>query len=224
MGFTNGYDRNNLVERGIGEVLVVGLTGGIASGKSTVSRYLRELGAEIIDADAIARELVLPQSPAWQEIVNHFGKEILDVDGFLQRKKLGEIIFQSSIERKVLNKILHPRIKEKIAELIKLFRQEDDFPLLIVDAPLLIEAEMTGMVDEVWVVVISTELQLQRLKERDKISSVEAEKRLAAQMPWQEKIKYASRVIDNSGSREETRKKVFALWQQVVGDKSTKTR
>jgi dephospho-CoA kinase len=222
MGFINRYDRNNLAERGLGSVLVVGLTGGIASGKSTVSRYLRELGAEIIDADVLARELVLPQSPAWQEIVAHFGAKILDGDNFLQRKKLGEIIFQSPPERKVLNEILHPRIKEKTAELISLWRERKDPPLLVVDAPLLIEAGMAGLVDEVWVVAVPIELQLQRLKERDKISAAEAQKRLAAQMPLQEKTKYAARVIDNSGTREETREKIFALWQQVTGVKKSK--
>lgn len=216
MAFINRYDRNNLAERGFKEVLVVGLTGGIASGKSTVSRYLRELGAEIIDADVIARELVFPQSPAWQEIVNHFGKEILDADGFLQRKKLGEIIFQSPAEREILNRILHPRIKEKITELIRAFCQREDLSLLIVDAPLLIEAGMVEMVDEVWVVAIPAELQLQRLRERDNLSVSEAQKRLATQMPLQEKIKYASRVIDNSGKIEETRKTVSSLWDQVI--------
>jgi dephospho-CoA kinase len=202
-------------------VLVVGLTGGIASGKSTVSCYLRELGAKIIDADVLARELVLPHSPAWQEIVNHFGAEILTKDGFLQRKKLGEIIFQSPTERKVLNKILHPKIKDKTIELIKLFRQKKDFPLLVIDAPLLIEAEMTEMVDEVWVVAIPEELQLQRLKARDNLSTLEAQKRIATQMSLQEKLKFASRVIDNSGSREETRRKVFILWKQIILNKST---
>ena len=202
-------------------MLVVGLTGGIASGKSTVSCYLRELGAKIIDADVLARELVLPHSPAWQEIVNHFGAEILTQDGFLQRKKLGEIIFQSPTERKVLNKILHPKIKDKTIELIKLFRQKKDFPLLVIDAPLLIEAEMTEMVDEVWVVAIPEELQLQRLKARDNLSTLEAQKRIATQMSLQEKLKFASRVIDNSGSREETRRKVFILWKQIILNKST---
>lgn len=212
----NRYDRNNLAERGLGSVLVVGLTGGIASGKSTVSHYLRELGAEIIDADVLARELVVPQSPAWQEIVKHFGREILDSQGFLQRKKLGEIIFESPLEREALNKILHPKIKEKTAELIRLFGQREDLSLLVIDAALLIETGMVGMVDEVWVVTIPEELQLQRLRERDEISSAEAQKRLMAQMPLPEKIKYATRVIDNSGTLEETRKKILALWKQVV--------
>ncbi|MDD2432949.1 MAG: dephospho-CoA kinase [Clostridia bacterium] len=199
-------------------MLVVGLTGGIASGKSTISRYLRELGAAIIDADVLARELVLPHSPAWQEIVYYFGAEILDSDGFLQRKKLGKLIFQSAAERKVLNQILHPKIKDKTIELIKFYQQKKDIPLVVVVAPLLIEAKMTEMVDEIWLVVISEELQLQRLKQRDNLSTLEAQKRIAAQLPLQEKLKYASRVIDNSGSREETRQKVLALWQQAVED------
>ena len=197
-------------------MLVVGLTGGIASGKSTVSQYLRELGAEIIDADVIAGELVYPQSSAWQEVVNHFGKEIIDENGFLKRKKLGQIIFQSPAEREVLNEILHPKIKQRIAEQIQAFRQQEEVSLIIVDAPLLIESGMTGMVDEVWVVSIPVELQLQRLRERDKLSEAEAQKRLTSQMPLQEKIKYAQRVIDNSGTIINTKKTIDFLWKQVV--------
>jgi dephospho-CoA kinase len=197
-------------------LLVVGLTGGIGSGKSTVSKYLRELGATIIDADVLAKELVLPNSPAWKEIINHFGKDILDENGFLKRKKLGEIIFQFPNERKVLNEILHPRIKEKTEELIKQYCQQEAIPLLVVDAPLLIETGMSDMVDEVWVVVIPEELQLKRLKERDNLSAQDAQKRLEAQMPFAEKLKYAHRVIDNSGGIEETREKIRSLWNKVV--------
>lgn len=197
-------------------MLVVGLTGGIGSGKSTVSKYLRELGATIIDADVLAKELVLPNSPAWKEIRNHFGKDILDENGFLKRKKLGRIIFQFPTERKVLNEILHPRIKEKTEELIKQYCQQEAIPLLVVDAPLLIETGMSDMVDEVWVVVIPEELQLKRLKERDNLSAQDAQKRLEAQMPFAEKLKYAHRVIDNSGGIEETREKIRSLWNKVV--------
>lgn len=197
-------------------MLVVGLTGGIASGKSTVSRFLQELGAEIIDADVIARELVLRQSPAWQEIVKHFGQKVIDEQGFLLRKKLGEIIFHSPAERRILNGILHPRIKQRITDLLMSLRQKKDLPLIVVDAPLLIEAGMVEMVDEVWVVAIPLELQIKRLKERDSLSTVQAEKRLASQMPLQEKIKYADRVIDNSGNIMETQKKIECLWKEVI--------
>jgi len=197
-------------------VLVVGLTGGIASGKSTVSQYLRELGAKIIDADVIARELVYPQSSAWQEIVNHFGREIIDESGFIKRKELGQIIFQSPAEREVLNEILHPKIKQRIAEQIQVCRQKKDLPLIVVDAPLLIETGISGMVDEVWVVAIPLELQLQRLRERDNLSVIDAQKRLASQMPLQEKTMYAKRVIDNSGTINDMKIMVNSLWKQVV--------
>ena len=197
-------------------MLVVGLTGGIASGKSTVSQYLRELGAKIIDADVIARELVYPQSSAWQEIVNHFGREIIDESGFIKRKELGQIIFQSPAEREVLNEILHPKIKQRIAEQIQVCRQKKDLPLIVVDAPLLIETGISGMVDEVWVVAIPLELQLQRLRERDNLSVIDAQKRLASQMPLQEKTMYAKRVIDNSGTINDMKIMVNSLWKQVV--------
>jgi len=197
-------------------VLVVGLTGGIASGKSTVSRYLRDLGAEIIDADVIARELVYPQSSAWQEIADHFGREIVDEQGYLKRKKLGQIIFQSTVERKILNEILHPKIKQRISEQIQVCLQKKEVPLIVVDAPLLIETGISEMIDEVWVVAIPQELQLQRLRERDKLSATDAQKRLASQMPLQEKTRYAQRVIDNSGTVNNTKRIIDTIWKQVV--------
>lgn len=197
-------------------MLVVGLTGGIASGKSTISSFFQKLGAVIIDADILARELVIPHSPAWQEIVQHFGTEILQADGTLQRKKLGDLIFQSSSERKVLNRIMHPRIKEKIREAIRVHRQKEVTTLLIVVAPLLIEAQMTELVDEIWLVVLPENLQLQRLTQRDNLSIEDAYLRMAAQLPLQEKIKYATRVIDNSGPPAETQKRVVTLWQEVT--------
>jgi dephospho-CoA kinase len=198
------------------KLLVIGLTGGIASGKSMVSAYLKELGALIIDADVIARELVYPQSPAWQEIVRHFGRKIVYEDGSLKRKELGELIFRCPEERKRLNEIMHPRIKEKIAEQIELYRSRGKFPLLVVDAPLLIEAGLTGLVDEVWLVDLPEKLQLERLRKRDKLTQEEAQKRIASQLSLAEKKKYARRIIDNSGEITETKEKIRFLWKQVV--------
>jgi len=197
-------------------MLVVGLTGGIASGKSTVSRYLAERGAAIIDADQLSRALVVPGSPALQEIAACFGAEILDSSGALDRKKLAQRIFNSALEREMLNSILHPRIKNKTEELIRVYQNEGKVPLIVVDAPLLLETGMQSLVDEVWVVAVPEDIQVERLMERDGISRPEAEARLNSQMPLQEKIRRADRVIDNSGSVEETVKNLDRLWAEVV--------
>lgn len=196
---------------------VIGLTGGIASGKSTVASYLREWGAVIIDADILARELVCPGSLAWQKIMAHFGAEIITSHGLLDRNKLGKIIFASPTQRQVLNGILHPQIKERMIELIEVTRQKKDVPVVVVVAPLLIEAGMTAMVEEIWLVVLPEKLQLQRLLKRDQLSPLAAQKRIRAQLPVGEKIKYASRIIDNSGSPAKTKEIVWAMWQKVIG-------
>ena len=198
---------------GLAKLLVIGLTGGIASGKSVVSRYLAELGATIIDADDLARKLVQPHTSAWREIINHFGKNIVDEEGYLKRKMLGKIIFQESKERDVLNSILHPQIIKKTKELIALYRQNPDITMVVVDAPLLIEAGMIEMVDDVWVVTIPEKLQIKRLMERDKITIQEAHMKLNSQMPLAEKITYADKIIDNSQSIEDTKAMIHYLWE-----------
>lgn len=199
-------------------MLVVGLTGGIASGKSTISAILRELGAVIIDADMLAREAVMPQSPAWQEIVRHFGPEVLDPDGQLDRKKVAAIIFNSPRERAVLNGIIHPRVIKAAGELIEKYKRENQAPLIVVDAPLLIESGMTGMVDEVWVVAVPEEIQVRRLIAREKITAEQALERLNSQIPLTEKLRFAHRIIDNSGDREQTQQHVYALWKEMVNN------
>lgn len=197
-------------------MLVIGLTGGIAAGKSFVSQTLRELGARIIDADAVARELVYPQSPAWQEIVRCFGNEIVREDGSLKRKELGQIIFRDPQKRAALNQIMHPKIRARIVEEINQYRAQKDVPLLVVDAPLLLETGLAELVDEVWLVEIPEELQISRLRARDGLSEEEARQRLQAQMTLAEKRKYAHRIIDNSGGMVETNRRIQILWQQLV--------
>ncbi|HHX96101.1 MAG TPA: dephospho-CoA kinase [Clostridia bacterium] len=194
---------------------IIGLTGGIAAGKSTISHYLREWGAVIIDTDILARELVVPYSAAWQEIVKHFGEDILTPNGYLKRKRLGEIIFKSAGQRRVLNEILHPQIKERTLQLLSFYRQKK-VPLVILVAPLLIEAEMMDLVDEIWLVAVPEKLQLKRLQERDNLSEKEALDRIRAQLPLKEKLKYAAQVIDNSGTESETRQKVLTLWKKTI--------
>ena len=196
--------------------LVVGLTGGIASGKSLVSNYLKELGAAIIDADELARDVVKPHSPACQEIREYFGAGVFEPDGNINRKKLAELVFNSQTEREKLNSIVHPRVVETTLELKEKYLNEKKAPLIVIDAPLLIEAGMTELVDEVWVIAVPEQAQLDRLMSRDKLSLTEAQNRLRSQLPLAEKLAYADRIIDNSGDVEKTIREVDLLWRQVV--------
>lgn len=197
-------------------MLVIGLTGGIASGKSLVAGFLRELGAAVIDADELSRQLVEPGLPAWQEIKRHFGAAILDERGYLDRKKLAGMIFQDQLAREKLNGIIHPRVIAATKTMIAAYKKEKAVPAVVVDAPLLIEAGMASLADEVWVVVLPKEKQLERLMKRDKLSREEAEKRINSQMPISEKLRYADRVIDNSGTVEKTLEQVSLAWNELV--------
>ncbi|MDD3653694.1 MAG: dephospho-CoA kinase [Desulfotomaculaceae bacterium] len=189
---------------------VIGLTGNIGCGKSTVAKYLAGLGAEIIDADRVAREIVAPGTPALAEIVESFGREILNEDGTLNRKKLGSLVFADSRALDRLNRITHPRIVEAIRRLEQNFRDRPDShqKLLVVDAPLLIEVGLDQGVDEIWVVLVDPDKQVRRLAERDRLDPEEVRLRIASQMPQSEKLRYARRVIDNSFTLEETKKQV----------------
>lgn len=193
-------------------MFVVGLTGGIASGKSTVSKTLRQLGAAICDADKIAKELQEAGTEVWQEITHTFGPDILLNDGSLNRQALGEIVFNDNDARQKLDSIVHPKVMERVNMVIA----ESNARVVIVDAPLLIEAHMTAMVDEVWVVSVSEQLQLKRLMQRNNLDEREALARLRSQMPLSDKLKYADKVIDNSGSIEQTRQIVGHLWQDLM--------
>lgn len=199
-------------------MLVVGLTGGIASGKSTVSRILRELGAEIVDTDVLAHEVVSPGTEGWAQIVSAFGNDILRPDGTINRRLLGRKVFPDPEAVKRLNAIVHPRVIRVCEQRIAKARlQKDEHQhVLVIDAPLLIEAGMCDMVDEVWVVRVDEQTQLSRLMERDKFSFNEAISRVHAQMPLAEKLKHADRVIDNTGTVEATRAQIVALWRQLL--------
>lgn len=194
---------------------VIGLTGGIASGKSTVARILERLGAVIIDADLLAREAVLPGTPAHDAIAAAFGPEILQPDGTLDRKALGRIVFADEDERRRLEAITHPAIARLAEERLAAARRSDA-PAVFYVAPLLIEAGVTGRVDDIWVVYADREAQIARLTGRDGIGREEAEQRLAAQMPMEEKATYGSAVIDNRGTPEETERQVIALWREKI--------
>ncbi|WP_422449093.1 dephospho-CoA kinase [Thermoanaerobacterium sp. DL9XJH110] len=194
---------------------VIGLTGGIASGKSTVSMLLKQKGAAIIDADEIAKEIMQPGKPAWAEVVEHFGKGILREDGNIDRKKLAHIVFSDEKELETLNRITHPRIVEEIKRRLKTFREKNE-SVVVVDAALLLEIGLDLLVDEVWLVAVDEKTQLERLLFREKsMGFAEALERIRAQMPLEEKLKFAHRVIDNGGSIEETKRQVDRIWGEL---------
>jgi len=190
---------------------VLGLTGGIGSGKSMVASMFTQLGADVIDADQLAREVVEPGQPALKEIATAFGKDILLPDGRLNRGKLGRIIFADPVARGTLNAITHPRIRERMDAEIAARRSRPG--VLVVDIPLLYENHRTRAVEAVIVVWVDQKTQLRRLNERGGLTVEEARKRIAAQMPLDEKRARADVVIDNSGSRENTRRQVEAIYR-----------
>lgn len=193
---------------------VIGLTGGIASGKSAVADVLVSCGAVVINADQLAREVVEPGEPAYRAIVEVFGDGVVRQDGSLDRKALGRIVFADSEARKVLEKITHPAIAERAARLMERERQRGT-PVVFYEVPLLIEAGLVATVDEVWLVSVSCEVQLERLMKRDGISREEALRKISAQMPLHEKAAYADVIIDNSGLQEETTDRVRREWARL---------
>jgi dephospho-CoA kinase len=184
--------------------LLVGLTGGIATGKSTVAEVFRRLGCVIIDADVLAREAVVPGEPAYDEIVAAFGRGILRPDGLLDRQKLGAIVFAAPDAKKRLEAITHPRIRERFARTLAELEARDFAGLVIFDAPVMIESGNYTAMDRLVVVVTDAATQAQRLTARDALGAAAAEQRMRSQMPVAEKAKLADYVIDNSGDRETT--------------------
>lgn len=197
-------------------VRIIGLTGGIASGKSSVACILKELGIPVIDADLLAREAVLPGSRALEEIAMMFGSDLITGDGTLDRKRLGAVVFGDPDKRRSLESILHPEIKRlgeaRIAAEIAAGRH-----LLVYMAPLLIEAGAVDRVDEIWVVTVRSEIQLERLTARDGISKEDALRIISSQMSLEKKAGYAKVLIDNSGTPEETRRIVMDIWKRESG-------
>ena len=193
---------------------VLGLTGGIGSGKTMVGTMFTELGAELIDADQLAREVVEPGQPALEEIVTSFGRDILRPDGRLDRRKLAGIVFADASARARLNAMTHPRIRERMDAAIAARR--DRAGVLIVDIPLLFENARTGVVEKVIVVWVDPRTQFRRLIERGGLTEEEARRRIAAQMSLDEKRGLADHVIDNRGTPAETRRQVEAIFRRYA--------
>jgi len=189
-------------------MLTIGLTGGIASGKSTVSMEFGRLGAIVIDADQIARELIRPHEPLWREIIDYFGTEIQRADLTIDRLRLGEKVFADEAERAVLNKMIHPEIKREIDRRLKEIGKEHPDAMVLVDGALLIETGIFREMDKIIVVSTSKRNQIERLMDRNSLSIEGAKDRIRAQMPLEEKRKYADYVINTDVSLKEVRKQV----------------
>lgn len=199
-------------------MIVVGLTGGIASGKTTVAQLLRAKGAAIIDTDEIAREVTAPGSPALVEIVEAFGPDMVIANGTLDRKRLGSFVFRQAQARARLEQITHPRIAAELRRRLQRLRRDPCPPQVAVAViPLLYEVGVEGEVDTVVAVAAPPEVLVQRLMARDGLVREEAEARVGAQMPVEEKARRADFVVDASGSIEETAGQVAKLWTWLIG-------
>jgi dephospho-CoA kinase len=196
-------------------MLKVGLTGSIAVGKSFVLGVLAELGCRALDADATARNVVAPGTPGLDAVVKAFGNQILKEDGALDRVRLGKIVFADEEKRQLLNSILHPFIIAAQDDQIRRWEQEDSNGIAVVDAALMIESGGYRRFDKLIVVHCRPEVQLQRLISREGLSPEDASLRIAAQMPQEEKKKYADFLIDSSEGFEDTRQKTEAVFQEL---------
>jgi dephospho-CoA kinase len=198
--------------------LLVGLTGGIASGKSTVGRQLVELGCRLVDADVLAREVVAPGESAWRAIVETFGSDVTMPDGQLDRKRLGALVFADPARRKVLEAIIHPAIMARRQAILDAWAAEGFDGIVMLDIPLLIEVGAAAHVDRVVLVYAERDVQLERLMARDGFDRAEAEQRVTSQMPLVEKVRHAHYVIDSSGRREETAAQVRAVHAALLAE------
>lgn len=196
---------------------LIGLTGGIASGKSVVGRMLARAGVPVVDADKLARDAVAPGSPALAAIVERFGDNVLLPDGTLDRKKLGDIVFGDDAERRALNGIVHPRVAELAVERLEELRATGA-PVAVYEVPLLFENGLEGMMDATLLVAASEGMQLRRLMARDGIGEEAARARLNAQMPLAEKRKRATHVLENDGSLDELARQLRAVWRDLTGE------
>jgi len=192
---------------------IIGLTGGIASGKSTVSRFLAEMGAIIINADEVAHEALKSDIELQQEIVADFGDQILTAEGRIDRERLGEIVFTNPDALARLNRIMHPRLYEMVRAQLENYRQQKA-KVVILEVPLLIEADWTALVDEIWVTVASEATVLGRLQQQVGLSSKQALARIDSQMPAKDRIKHADVVIDTDCSLDELKARVAKPWQE----------
>ncbi|MGI8575742.1 MAG: dephospho-CoA kinase [Egibacteraceae bacterium] len=194
---------------------LVGLTGGIASGKSTVAAVFSQHGMELVDADLIAREVVVPGAPAWHKIITHFGDDVVGTDGFLDRRLLGELVFADPAKRRLVNELTHPPIMARIASDLEALAERA--ALVVLDMALLVEIGMARDYDAIVVVSCRPETQLRRLVEQRGMSLEQARQRVEAQAPLEERLAVATHVIENEGSVEELRARAGELAEELRG-------
>lgn len=193
--------------------LIIGLTGGIASGKSTISSMLKKLNIPVVDADLIARKVVEPGEEAYKRIIQSFGNEMLQDDGSINRKKLGEVVFSNEEKRKQLNSIVHPAIRKKMLDERNHY-VDKGATCVVLDIPLLFESQLTHFVDKTIVVYVDYETQLKRLMKRDQFTKEEAIQRIRSQMLLKDKASLADAVINNNGTIEESREQLIVLLKE----------
>ncbi len=196
-------------------MLIAGLTGGIATGKSIVASMFEKRGAYVIDFDVLARVVVEPDTPAWKDIVEHFGTSILNDDRTLDRAKLGDIVFADTGKRKILEALIYPRLFEEYSRRIREIGEKDPDAVVLADVPLLIEIGLQSMFEKIIVVYAPRERQIERLIERNGLDRESALNRIKAQMPIDEKLKHADYVVYNSGSVGETEVEVNKVWKAL---------
>lgn len=203
-------------------MLVIGLTGGIGTGKSEAARYLVSLGAALIDADLVGHEAYRPHAEAWERVVEAFGEEILQPNGEIDRRSLGAIVFSDPEQLARLNGIMHPLMARMVQERIEAFRSEGS-EVVVVEAALLFEAGWDSLVQEVWVTDASEEAVILRLEQRNGMSEEEARKRLSSQMSRSERLERADHVIDNSGDLAKMKRAIDGLWETRVKERIERT-
>jgi len=205
-------------------MLIVALTGGIASGKSVVAKVLEDLGCYIHHADKIAHELMQPEKPAWKKIVAHFGKRILNEDKTINRSQLGSIIFRDEKERHFLNNLIHPLVFKKKKEIINILEKEGRYKIFVSEAALTIEAGFVDFFNRIIMIYCKKEVQIKRLMERDKIGRTEAIKKIKSQMQPEKKLKYADYIIDSSGSLPSTVEQTERVYRNLMLDYEMKNK
>lgn len=196
---------------------VIGLTGGIGSGKSTVSRFLAELGAAILDADKVGHEAFKPDTDVWREVVAAFGRQVVTPNGDIDRKKLGEIVFGNPKSLSRLNQLMHPRMCDMVKAQLEEYRRQG-VDVVVLKAPLLIEAGWASLVDEVWVTVASQSTVLRRLEKRSGLSEQQSLARIRSQLSSEKRVKHADVVINTECDLNELKSKVDTLWQKLALD------
>jgi dephospho-CoA kinase len=199
-----------------GHIPVLGLTGGIGVGKSTVIQVLEELGAAVIDADKVGHQIYRPDLPAWREIVDTFGADVLNADRTINRQALGKIVFADPEALRRLNRIVHPKMFDHMLELIAELRARGGMTAIVVEAAVLIEANWMPLVDQVWVVVAAEAVVIDRLAKQRQLAPEQVRTRIAAQLSNDERLKHAHVVIRNDGSLEEVRDAVQQAWDHLA--------